>query len=223
MSLFGAVADHYVASSSPAVYQSSAASTAAAGSTTVTVNKPSGASVGDVLIALVSSGSSSSTFTTPAGWVLATSGSGMAVFRRIVDGTEGSTFTFTRATSTTGVFVANIARISGADNTRPIQTSGQATQEPGGFGPSITLPQITPTNANTLLFQIINVHDSSVGQSSTPPGTTTKRYEITTATTARYAIGGDEVVGPGITSTKVWTWSASNTQWRGAVLAINPA
>jgi len=91
--------------------------------TSITVNKPSGAAVGDLLIAFMTGTNGTTDWATLAGWTMINEvigvGDGRAAQYRIVDGTEGATFIFS-ATSSGGRLCASIVRISGADNITPI-------------------------------------------------------------------------------------------------------
>ena len=86
----------------PPVFVSSATGSASP-STTVTINKPAGAAVGDLLVAVVWAFSASGVSSTPAGWtVVASLFSGTfryAVYAKIVDGSEGGSFSFSLSSS----------------------------------------------------------------------------------------------------------------------------
>lgn len=73
---------------------------ASAGITTVAINKPAGVSVGDLMVATLCV-DGNATWTTLAGWTQVTAGAhaDIGIMWRVVDGTEGASFTFTGSTS----------------------------------------------------------------------------------------------------------------------------
>lgn len=76
----------------------------AANSATLTINKPTGAEPGDLLLAVVRVGSSGATWTGPSGWTehLDAAGSiGIAIFSKVVTGSEGGSFNFTTSAAGT--------------------------------------------------------------------------------------------------------------------------
>lgn len=203
-------------------YQSIAGNTVAVGVSSNTTPKPTATTVGDLLVAFCSDGAGTSNgFTAPAGWtagaVTGASGNG-AIFYKLAGGSEPADYTFTRPASS-GVFVVSIVRISGANQTAPVADTSVLGTGSGGSS-SAALTGVTATAANTLLFQMLNI--SATGTTVTAPGGTTKVYDTNTAGTLRQVAGGTETVSAGATSTRTWTISGA-PQWRGAMIAVNPA
>lgn len=99
----------------PSVVNTNESSTNTAGTSHV-VNLPASLVVGNLIIVISNIGSTSATFNTLAGWTeLLDEGvaNGMAIWGRQVDGTEGSTVTFTSSANTRDASVSY--QISGAD------------------------------------------------------------------------------------------------------------
>lgn len=111
-----------------------AASSAATNTSSLAIGLPSGTAANDVLIAAVGVRPSSATITPPSGWTLirrVDNASGqtnsLAVFRRVVTGSEPSFFTWdvTGAAYSAG----GIQAFSGVDTANPVDAeAGQATQ-----------------------------------------------------------------------------------------------
>lgn len=200
----------------PPLYQSSAAAAVITGVSNVVPSKPSGAAVGDILCAFCWANNTSSTWATIAGW---TAGAGNGAIGcqnmyRVVDGTEGSTFTFTRATSSTAAAGVIIVRVSGA-------LFGASSVINGATGTSIDLATVAAPANRSLLLQIVTNVTTSAG-TFTPPGTATERVDTTASGSAvEYAVG-DEVVDFGPSGNRTWTKTLSQ-QSRGAMFTLGPA
>ena len=120
----------------------------------VVMTKPAGTAVGDVLIfQMVSVPGAIGTISPPTGWTLIDaqtygSGEGSADYYRVVDGSEGSTFTWTW-TGGLGRGVMILAAFSGVDNTTPIHKHSLYY----GTTSNTSMPttSITPTVNNTMI------------------------------------------------------------------------
>jgi hypothetical protein len=197
-----------------AAYASSAAAGVATTVANVVVNKPTGVASGDLLVALAWANNVTATWAAPAGWTKIAedlTNASMALFTRVADGSEGSTFTFTRAVNTVNGAGVTVARITGAGTVAASGLGFSATN-------TIVLPSVNAAGANTLLFQMVS---RVAGASSwTAPGGTTERYDFDSSGTANTTAGGDQIVGAGATGTRTWTMAATANS-RGAILAIN--
>lgn len=206
-----------------AAYASAAAAGVAnLGSASVSPAKPSGVVAGDLLVAVCWSGAGAvCTWTAPAGWSAAdasnsANGVGTYVFHRIADGTEGSSFTFTRS-ATGNNAGAMVVRITGADQTTPVAAAGVT----GASSTTVVLPTVTASQAGTELLQLCL--PISLGTFTwTPPAGAVQEAIIAASGTALNAMVGDETVGSGATGTRTWTHTTATTM-RGAIVAINPA
>lgn len=201
---------------------SSASTTSPTGS--LTISRPSGAAVGDVLIAgIVWQGDySGATPTAPADWVLiraTTTSASIAAFSyyRVVGASEPGSYTWSgRAASVTGGMVA----YSGVDTTNPINvSSGQSDSVPG----SAIAPGVTTTRANAML---VGVFGSAAGGTTTPPNGMTSLWTGassggTGATIQVSTMGGEESWStPGTTGTRVA--STNGAQSVGQLIAVQP-
>lgn len=169
--------------------------------------------VGEVLIARGYSNNNTSTWSST-GWTAFASSGGQTLFFRVVDGTEPSTWTFTRTTNLLNIAAVDVARFSGVDTTTPIDV---ASFYSGVSSNSVILPSVTTTGNDKLLFQMV-ARVTTGAATWTPPATSTERYDNTTSGLA--IAGGDEVVNSGATGTRTWSCTAaSNT--RSAMFALN--
>lgn len=115
---------------------------------TATINKPTGTTPGDCLIA-VAWGSTS--VTTPSGWTRVTTsdittsnGAKIAIFSKIAGGSEPASYTFTNSLGT------SIACFTGNDQVTPVNVyAGTAFQAVSG-----TSPSVTTTVANCLIYRL---------------------------------------------------------------------
>lgn len=204
---------------------------AQAGDTTsgssITVPVPAGLT-GDLLLAFAttggsSSGSDASAISPPAGWTLVTGSSSgaSALYYRIYDGTEPSSYTW-NVGSHTGVFVVNTVRIIGANATAPIVSFTKATTS-NLQATSLTAASQTVTANNELLVALLNIHASSAVTVTQPSGATLQ-YNVLTPTVGRTVAGGttpEDSSTSSTTGTQTWGTSA-NVQWRLACVLIKP-
>jgi len=195
-----------------------AAASVASTVATVVPAKPTGTTTGDLLLACCWSDNQTSTWTSPGFTAEANPGAGTGVLWRIADGSEGSTFTFTRAVNTINAACVVVIRIDAGtfDPADPIDTVGLFST---GSAASFVIPSQSPTGTDNLFVQVLG-RGFVAADSWTPPGGTTERDDAAAAGTGiRYAVG-DEVVGAGATGTRTWTHTASSG--RGFGLTVNP-
>ena len=179
-----------------------ASSTVGAGSgTSNVINKPTGAQAGDLLIIAVVHGSSDTTVAI-SGFVTEFTDSSstprIRVFSRVLDGSEGATFTITGANSARTVVA--VAYRGGAPDVNVVgATSGTSTSASG------IAPSITATQAGVLL----SFHASSSSPSvisSGPAGMTQRGFLSSAFALAVYELSSSPV---GATGSKTITWSSS--------------
>jgi hypothetical protein len=136
--------------------------------TSIVVNVPAGAAVGEILVCHVTSGSSGGTVTTPSGFTQLQSGSDLwgpnvtgTLAYRVVTGTESGSYTWTLATST-NKWAATMFRVSGINTTTPIRTSAAATANAEGTSSSVvTGPALSGVQATDETFYFWSVGDNS--------------------------------------------------------------
>lgn len=146
--------------------------------TALTVNKPSGVVSGDLLIIMVVNDENSSTpqfddvTNKPTGFTaVGVGGSGNSdchygIYWRIADGTEGSSFSCPCATSND---MAGICfRITGHDQTSPIDVVGANTQS--GAASNVDITEVTTTKDNCLVLAM-TAYDGGDGDPFTITGT----------------------------------------------------
>lgn len=129
---------------------------------TVTVTKPTGTVDGDLLLALVATGSVG-TVTTPSGWTLeqsAASGSSHAYLFSKVAVSEGASFSFT--TPDNNIISAGVTAIKGPAIVTPV---GAKAVQSNGSSTTATAPTITPL-ANSLIGLLV----ASFGATPTTSG-----------------------------------------------------
>lgn len=197
---------------------SASASVAALGSASIVPAKPTGTVAGDLLIAH-GTDNTGATMTGDAAFTLHPNsfGGGHRLWYRVADGTEGSTFTFTRG-STAGAAVVTIVRLTGANTTTPIEAIAGASAT---GATSITLPTLTPTTA-TYLFSMVAPF-SNTGW--TAPATQTKDFDVASAGSSIRTAGGHDnaVLTSGVaTGTRQWNFGGTNAL-RGYNILVNAA
>lgn len=200
-----------------AAYASSAAQAVANLTANVTVTKPSGVAAGDLLVAFAWANNGTAAWTPPVtpAWttVLADTATGIALFSRMADGTEGADFLFVRS-NVSGAAGVIMVRLTGAHSVQAGSRKSQAASS------TIDLTALTAA-ADNLLLQIVTSLNTTA-DSWSGPGSASLRFEGNANGTAIRCAIGDEVVGAG--STGVRTWTHTNGQGsRGAMFAINPA
>lgn len=121
-------------------------------SDTVTLTKPSGVSNDDILL-LIAGDSSNSAFTAPSGWthIYADTylGCNINACYRIADGTEGGTVDYSNSDASR-LKVGSYIHVSGNATTSPVDAVSAVNQ--GANGTSYTIPALTSTVADTLVF-----------------------------------------------------------------------
>lgn len=179
------------------------------GQLTINVNKPAGVNVGTLLIAFLHSDSNLS-WTTLSGWTEVVDSGGRSIQYRIADGTEGSTFTFTRSGSNTTSSVT-----LQAINNATFDLAGTVTaslQHPA------IIPGITVTENNSMLLLFGSSGTGSI-VFNTPSGFTST-FQNNDASAPSVALMYKSV-SSGATGDVTFT-NTTNTTFRGVLVSVKP-
>jgi hypothetical protein len=186
----------------------------ASAATTMTIAKPAGTAVGDVLVACITlTGGSVNTL---AGWTRiagVTSAGNPRVFGfvKVASGSEPASYGWGLTASTTGA--GGIARFGGASGVDgAASTAASSTAAASG-----TIPGVTTTAANAQVLGCTGVNSSST--SITPPAGLTEAWDLG-ARRSEFADGVQQAAGP--SGAKTFTFSASRA-WAGWLVALRPA
>jgi hypothetical protein len=178
------------------------ATTATNGGTSLTINKPTGLAVGDIMIANIaqSDNNNISTDASRSGWTqfnsrsLVTNNTRGTVLYRIATAADllGANYTFTLDAGTNSSAGAIIA-FSGVDTSTPFDNTPLATINPRDNN-NIRALSVTTVTANTAIVMLgqvgnnIRLIDNS--WDTTSPGTLTELYDVGTNTGENSAVGG---------------------------------
>ena len=184
-----AIALHYRVQANPALVGPISATAAAAvenygvllalrAAANLTINRPTGAIAGDVMVAAITATPASIPITPPAGWTLiqsqaqpANTSSIVATFYRVAGVGEPASYTWILSSAHAGA-VGGILSYSGVDNAAPLDVSAKAAT-PRAL--THTAPSVLTTLAGDLL---ITVHEYASARSWTPPAGMTERVDI---------------------------------------------
>src|SRR5690606_27383024 len=179
--------------------------------------------VGDVMIAQIASDGGA--LTTPTGWATIDTGSyhsgsiRMATFFRIIEGGEGSSFSFPVGTSTScrGAILA----FEGVDNGQVVDNSGLARITNSGTGTTVNTPSITNiASANTMVVvSMYKDNGAASGNFSTVSGMT-EGYDLGAT---EGAIAGDYASHAPASATGAKTSTISSANWVTHMVALKPA
>lgn len=190
--------------------------TGASGTTSAAPNKPTGAASSNLLFAGVfNDNSAGGTITLPSGWtsVVTFTGGGLrtTIAGKIADGTEGSTFTFSR--SGASFITANVSCFSGNNASTLVNVNGSGDV---GTASSYTASAVSTTTASTLLayFAFPNT-----GSALTPPSGMT---EILDAPSGFGYVAWETRAATGSTGTRAATGGGS-VDYFAVLVAFEPA
>ncbi len=165
------------------ISQRGTATSATSANTTLTIAKPTGTAVGDVMIVNITKTGNTSTNASGSGWTLITGGQlgagGTGVRRttilyRVANGTEGSSFSFALGTGTTSS-VGSIIAFSGVDGSVFDVSPGSLSV---ASGTSISAPGITTTTNNAAIIFLTGAGGTDGDIYSNWSGTTPALTEI---------------------------------------------
>jgi len=182
------------------------------------MNKPTGTSAGDVLVAcLALNGGGVAASGAPLGWVTIATVPGSTNPRvfgyyHVAGASEPATYSWTLSSSVKNA--GGIARYSGVDPIQPLD--GGPSTGAAASGTSAVLPGVTTSAPNAMLVGCVGINSSSTGALITSPSGMAQAWDI----------GGkrqelaDGIVGPaGATGTRTWTMSQSRA-WAGWLVAL---
>ncbi|MDH3498808.1 MAG: Ig-like domain-containing protein, partial [Acidimicrobiia bacterium] len=187
--------------------------------TQITLTKPAGTAVDDLLVAQIMIDIDDVVFTPPAGWNLIREddyiGNSVAqvLFYRVATASEPADYTFTFDKSEDNV--GSIAVFSGVDTANPIDAHGGQMALSG----NPIAPSITTTVANTLLVGFFGVDEIVT---FTPPTGMTELWDYNTGTKPSISAADETFAGPGATGTRTATPSATQKSI-AQLIALTPA
>ena len=189
------------------------AAIAATTATTVTVSKPTGATVGDQLVAVV--GHAGTGTLAASGWtqILTRAGSGITLYvlRKLVAADDPASYTFALSANT--AMSVGVVALSGIDALSPVLAS--ASQANGSNSDAIA-PSITPGSTGLLLYAAAWAGNTR----ATPPGGMTEQADAGAGTASIYA--ATQTVSAGATGTRSVSVSGSPPS-AAALIAFLPA
>ena len=212
-----------------AQFVASTTATGGASSTSVTVNRPSGVTANDVLIAQITRRTTASAgMSAPAGWTLLSSHDQgvlrQAVYYRVAGSAEPTSYTWSW---TGGSHVAaGIAAFRYVDTANPVDVHGVSS----GYSATATFPTLSTTAAHTMLVALLGSAEGTAANHGTPTGMTL-RYSVGTGSGSAGATASGSTAYRGTTgSTGTITaaltggardWIAHLIALRGAPLTIS--
>lgn len=180
------------------------------------------ANTGDVLIAILQNRAYCNP-SPPAGWTTIDtdpgSGAVTRLYYRVVDGTEGSSYTWTSLASDRSGLV--ISRLVNLDSTTPFESYAKANGTSGGPA-SLTLTSLTPTQAGDMLIGIGGAN-STTAQSVSVDAAMTKVYGAGGASAMSIGIGQEFRSSTSATGTRTFTAPASSSIMFGASMLLQPS
>ena len=142
----------------PIAFRAAASATAASGVLTLTINKPAGTVINDVMVASIGvAQAAGATITAPAGWALAPAGrvsngtataNALAVYYKVAGAAEPANYAFTFSASTGAV--GGIQSFSGVDITAPVDIDAVQTH---ASSLNSVAPTVTTTSTNEMIVR----------------------------------------------------------------------
>jgi hypothetical protein len=205
--------------------------TTGSGAASVVINKPASVVAGDVMIVNLSSYGGSNNWTLLSGWtsisnvLMNSTNRYAAVFYRVVDGTEGSSFTFsiTGGANSAGAIVA----FSGVDAVNPLGATIQPISTGGGTT-AITATTITTTTANAAVIMFGMCSNNpfrtfSGWTTATSPGTLTEIYDFGGVSYESVGAAWATKATAGATGAGSATLNAAGSNFGGILIALKAA
>ncbi len=197
------------------------ATTNGSGLGTASVTKPASTAAGDVLIAEASQGGSAAFTATPTGFTVISDAVQGSLRKwcgyRVVDGTEGASFTWTNAASAR--IVASVTRATGVNNATPLDVTSTTYAAASG---NIVLPTLTTSVVGCGLYATGGQFSTNTFSPPTAPVTFTEFSDLALATVCGTSAG---VVwtGSGATGAVTITPSTGTADVAGVLVALRPA
>lgn len=181
-----------------------------------TINKPTGTADGDVMVATLVYGGTTTTCTPPAGWTetkRTTFGTRVMVTYQKVASSEGASYTFTLSTAADGAHA--ISSFRGCDTTTPVYAVGNAsyTSTTDIVGPTVTTTQ----NDDWLIFVAGDNNSNTLGV----PAGMTMRAETWAATPfCRAWQASEPITTAGATGTRTATTGGASVDSSAHMFAL---
>jgi len=218
--------DTVSAASAPVSFRAAASAGAPSDTLTLTISKPAGAVLCDVMIASIAVRPDTATITPPAGWTLvrrvdnaSATANSLAVYYKVAGASEPASYSWSFSTSTGSA--GGILAFSGVDTTNPINVeNGQTTDN----GLSHATPSVTTTAANAML---VSSHTFASAATWTPPAGMSEAVDqasIAVPNAAGISLEMNYVLQAAAAATGAKTATASNDANVGNahILALNP-
>ena len=182
------------------IAQRGIATTATSTNTTLTINKPTGLVVNDLMIVNLAQGNNNSNAPTSSGWT-SIDGRSLAggtkrygaVLYKIADATDvaASNFVFTMGSGTDSASGAIIA-FSGVDVTNPFDAASGIISVQGNQTAVVatTTTTVTANSAIIMLGQAVGSTPSWSGWTTTSPGTLTELFDVSQGSNTQTTVGG---------------------------------
>lgn len=165
----------------PEIASSAQTTSGGSSASSIAVTMPSGIAAGDLLIVVLSHGTSLVTWGTPGGWTALAFGQSNAIFYRIATGSESSTYTFTP--SVAGILTASAWRITGshASAAPEVQSTNSSTSTKNADPPSLTPSWGSAKNLWITVFGVVN-NPLSLSFTSYPAGYSLNNTAVSSGT-----------------------------------------
>lgn len=191
----------------------------AASGTSLTIDKPAGAVVGEHLIlglavTAVTPVADVAGFTAFAKVNTTSVSPSIGLFRRLIDGTEGANFGLAVPEGRSTAFMI---RVSGMDPTVPLDVAASTIN--ANTGTSFVFPSVTTTTANAMALTLMSVNSAS--RALVPPATDTELVAHTLNIGRSASLAYELLPTPGATGTRTWSATPSvSIQYAGIRLIL---
>lgn len=188
-----------------------AQTTANTGNATISIERPSGVSTGDLLVFVLYVGANGTVTSAPSGWSAAINSGAtigaMAVYTKVATSSEPTSYSFTHSSSN-----SKTGSILAYRNANAINATGTPNYTSSSL--TATATSISPTKAGTLIAAFGYENNRTV---ATPPSGMTARATFSSNGPAFYVYDQGSV-GSGSTGNKVAVFSGPGTFDNGGVL-----
>lgn len=189
----------------------------------MTLTKPSGTTVGDVLVASFSA-DGTTTAAAPAGWTsfvpVLQPGAGASLFGyyRVVTSADAGATSWTWTLGAAGKWNGGMTRFLGVDTARPLDTAVSSTVNNDYAATTVTVPGVTTTVAGALLIGGFGADGAAV--TVAPPAAFGETWESAGQQIAEQAAKATAAAGP--SGAQTWTLDQGRAQaaW---LTALRPA
>lgn len=197
--------------------------TARATATSVTITKPSGLAVGDLMIAQIQTNASSGAITVPSGWTLIDSTTSWRInmYYKVAVSDDVSAADFTWTTANSAVISGGIVRITGQNPVQPI-FSYSKTVTPAD---PLNIPSIDTVADSMLLMGVINDTNASFSAQAiaTSNPTWTELWDTDPAQSGSHAFAYSSIRSAGTaTGTGTCTTTSAAKAPSGILICIPP-